>query len=321
MGCTVCQSEDQPESALSRLIRLGLRAALGFDLVHAWRNRRGIFAAQVVWTHTESQALAILTLMRFRRSRNNPKLIAQSVWLMDDWSTYSAVRRTLYRGLLARADALTVHSTSALRQLKLIFPFSRCEFVRYGIRADQSLDRTFRPMHDPLRILTLGNDRHRDWRTFVDTVRSSPEIEARMVTRTDVSELVRDASNVTLVTPANNDGLMSLYDWADIVVVCLVDNLHASGITVIQEAVLFGIPVICSDTGDLRSYFTPDEVLYVEPQDVAALKKAIAYASRDQAASRDRSMRALARMKEGNINSRSFVAQHVQLSRELLGRS
>jgi hypothetical protein len=36
MGCVVEQSEDDPESSLTRLVRLSVRAALGFDLLHAW---------------------------------------------------------------------------------------------------------------------------------------------------------------------------------------------------------------------------------------------------------------------------------------------
>jgi hypothetical protein len=30
-----------------------LRRIVGFDLIHAWRNRKGLFAADIVWTHTE----------------------------------------------------------------------------------------------------------------------------------------------------------------------------------------------------------------------------------------------------------------------------
>lgn len=318
MGCNISQSEDHPENALSRLVRLGLRAILGFDILHAWRNRHGIFGAEVVWTHTESQALAILLLMRFRGGKNHPKLIAQTIWTMDDWPSYSAVRRSFYKSLLGRADLLTVHSTSALRQLRQIFPHSRTEFVRYGIRADKSLEKTIHPMHWPIRVLTLGNDRHRDWQTFVAAIRDQAEIEARMVTRTDVSRLIKGVKNLVLTIPAGNQELISLYEWTDLVVVCLTDNLHASGITVIQEAVLFGVPVICSDTGDLRSYFTDEEVSYVPPQDPDALTNAILLAATDQQAFQKRSGRALVRMKDGDINSRGFVAHHVRMSRELL---
>ena len=82
-GCAVEYSEDCQEGALRAAFRLGVRLLLGFDLVHAWHNRRGIYSAEIVWTGTESQYLAILLLLRCRRRRNRPKVIAQNVWLLD----------------------------------------------------------------------------------------------------------------------------------------------------------------------------------------------------------------------------------------------
>ncbi len=55
-----------------------------------------------------------------------------------------------------------------------------------------------------------------------------------------------------------------MFDWADLVVVPLKPNLHASGITVIEEAVILGLPVICSHAGGLEAYFSAEEVFYVE---------------------------------------------------------
>ena len=85
MGCAVTHSQDKKETAPERLFRLGIRVLLGFDLIHAWRNFDGIRNADVVWTHTESQFLAILLLLRNTPRHRRPKLIAQSVWLFDQW--------------------------------------------------------------------------------------------------------------------------------------------------------------------------------------------------------------------------------------------
>lgn len=318
MGCIISQSEDRPERLPGRLIRLGLRKILGFDLLHAWRNRHGILSSEVVWTHTESQSLAVLALFRIFGRTKKTRLIAQTIWLADDWNSYSAPRRSLYRGLLRRADVLTVHSNSALREMKRIFPDTRSELVRYGIRADQAFDRPFRPMNHPIRVLALGNDRHRDWPTLVAALRGCAVMEARIITRADVARLVAGIENVTVAQPANNRALKEMYSWADVVVVPLTENLHASGITVIQEAVLFGVPVVCSDCGDLRSYFPAEELQYVAPHDPEALRDAILQCGNDDKGTEERAKRALDRMKHGNINSYSFVEQHVKLSRELL---
>jgi glycosyltransferase involved in cell wall biosynthesis len=106
-------------------------------------------------------------------------------------------------------------------------------------------------------------------------------------------------------------------NWADIIVVCLVENLHASGITVIEEAVLCGVPVIATDAGGLRSYFSPEEITYVPPKDPQALRSAIDLLSANDEMRQGKAKRALARMKDGDVNSRSFVARHVELSNDL----
>ena len=47
-GCAIEYSEDRRENPIGRLFRLGVRWFLGFDLIHAWHNRRGICAAEIV---------------------------------------------------------------------------------------------------------------------------------------------------------------------------------------------------------------------------------------------------------------------------------
>src|SRR5262245_52309491 len=64
-GCTVVYSRGNRAEALpEKSLRLGLRALLGFDLVHAWRNRDRILASDVVWTHTEAQHMGVLAVLR-----------------------------------------------------------------------------------------------------------------------------------------------------------------------------------------------------------------------------------------------------------------
>ena len=66
-GCIVTYSEDTPEGPFRRLVRLGLRKTLGFDMIHAWRNRDGLRDAHVIWTHTELESLAALAFLLMRR--------------------------------------------------------------------------------------------------------------------------------------------------------------------------------------------------------------------------------------------------------------
>jgi glycosyltransferase involved in cell wall biosynthesis len=319
MGCIVEQSEDIPEGPIKRLLRLGVRVLLGFDFVHAWSNRKGILAADVVWTHTESQALAVLMLMRLYNSPGHrPAVIAQTIWVMDSWETYSALRRSIYCGLLRHADTLTFHSLSATDKAKKLFPATPIELVKYGIRADQPLETIERPTHLPIHILSMGTDRHRDWPTLIQAVQNHARYEAKVATRAKIDDLLALAKNVARVRATNNDQLMELMQWADLVVVPLVDNLHASGITVIEEAVLCGIPVIATDAGGLRSYFSADEITYVPVNDSQALRFAIDHLMADDDLRQGKARRALERMKSGDLNSRSFVARHVEISNSIL---
>ena len=319
MGCVVEQSEDQPESSVSRWLRLAVRAVLGFDLIHAWRNRRPMFAADVVWTHTESQALAVLLIRQCNPGvAKRVKVLAQTVWLIDSWESYSPLRRAFYRILIRNADVLTFHSASAVARARELFPSVQVELVKYGIRADQSLAVIDRAEHAPIRLLAMGNDRHRDWPTLIAAIRNRPGYLAKLVTEAKIDGLLKDVENAVLERSSTSDELLALLNWADCVIVPLMDNYHASGLTVIQEAVLCGIPVICTDAGGLHSYFSPDEMTYVPLKDPSAIHGAIDGLFADADARRSKASRALMRMKEGDVNSRSFVARHVELSKRLL---
>ena len=59
---------------------------------------------------------------------------------------------------------------------------------------------------------------------------------------------------------ATAEEVRTLHQWADLVVVPLKPNLHASGLTVVFESISCGVPLICTDTGGLRAYFSQDEL-------------------------------------------------------------
>lgn len=315
MGCTVHRSEDTPEGKYKRLLRMGLRRLLGFDMLHTWTNRRGILAADVVWTHTEMEFLAVLLLFRIH-PKPHPKLIAQSVWLMDEWDRFSALRRQIYRALLSRADVLTF--LSPLNRLKAQNTFTNrpTTFVCFGIWSNQDLYQPRTQVHKPLRILTVGNDRHRDWKTFIAAFRNDPRYVAKMVVSRNAPDLSL-IDNISRERPKTNAELFAFFRWADVMVVPLSTNLHASGITAIEEAILFGIPVICSDAGGLRAYFTDKEVYFVPCRDPVALKEAADEFSRNSTLGHTMAARALVKVRE-SLNSFTYVHAHVKLSRQLL---
>jgi glycosyltransferase involved in cell wall biosynthesis len=319
-GCEVSYSHDHPEAKLARLARLGLRALLGFDLVHALRNRIGIMGADAVWTHTESQNLSVLAVLRFetwRRAQPRPVVIAQCVWLFDRLARFEP-RARLWQALLRDADVITVHSSENLAIARRMFPDQRVELVRYGICTDGMLPARVRRNAQPLRIIAVGNDRHRDWPTLMAAVREQPWCELRIVSQTAPRSLAQAASNVEVSRVAHNDALKAAYEWADVAVVALKPNLHASGLTAIQEATVRGLPVVASDAGGLRAYFSDEELLFARGGDPEALRACLQACMNAPEQARLRTQRAQHKLENGGINSVTFVRRHVELSRELL---
>jgi glycosyltransferase involved in cell wall biosynthesis len=318
MGCSVTHSQDKSESAPEKLFRLAIRVLLGFDLIHAWRNVDGIRSADVVWTHTESQFLAILLLLRNTPRDRRPKLIAQSVWLFDQWHKLPVLKRWFLSKLMRQADILTVLSPKNLVVAKQLFPQVRSELVLFGIAADRKVEPDLRPTKKTLNIVSLGNDVHRDWDLLIAAVAKQPGWILKIASQKVKPSSIGDATNVEIVDLKTNDDLFALYQWADMLALAIKPNLHASGITVIEEAAVLGVPIICSDIGGLRAYFSDGEVRFVPPQEVNALRSAIQELANDPGTRLALAQKAQARMGPTELSSESYVRRHVEISRELL---
>ena len=81
-------------------VRRALAARLGTDVVHAWRNRALLGSADVVWTHTEREHLAVGLVRATLPRRRRPAVLAQSVWLWGRWDALGRARRRRCAGVL-----------------------------------------------------------------------------------------------------------------------------------------------------------------------------------------------------------------------------
>jgi glycosyltransferase involved in cell wall biosynthesis len=311
-------SEDVNESRITRFIRLALRRALGFDLLHAWRNRLGLHEADIVWTHTELEHLGVLLLWCLTNPISRPRLIAQSVWLYDRWSEYSPPKRWLYKTLLAKADILTVLSPDNLIRARQLFPNKPVEFVRFGIDSSAITPAVKRIRHKPLRVLSLGRDMHRDWDTLIQAIKPCGDWHLRIAATQNTPRLAAQPGRIELIKATTAREIFDLYGWADIVVLPLRANMHASGITVLAEAALSGIPVIASDTGGLRSYFSSREVKYVAVGDFLALRHAIRALADDDDLRFRLACAAQERILSDDLSSKAYAMRHREISDRLL---
>jgi glycosyltransferase involved in cell wall biosynthesis len=311
-------SEDANESRATRFVRLALRRALGFDLWHAWRNRVGLHEADIVWTHTELEHLGVLLLWCYTNPVSRPRLIAQSVWLYDRWNDFSAPKRWLYKTLLAKADMLTVLSPENLVRARELFPDKPAEFVRFGIDSGAITPAVKRSRHKPLRVLSLGRDMHRDWDTLIQAIKPCGDWHLRIAATQNAPRLAAEPGKIELIKATTAREVFDLYAWADIVVLPLRANMHASGITVLAEAALSGVPVVATDTGGLRSYFSGREVKYVPVGDFLALRHAIRALADDDDLRFRLACAAQERILSDDLSSRSYAMRHRELSDRLL---
>lgn len=317
MGCHVTFSRSKKENKLEKFFRLGVRAVLGADLVHAWRNRRAIADAEIVWTHTESQYLAVAMVGALLRKR--VRLIGQSVWLIDSWHKLTPPKKAFIRWLVSRVDVLTFHSPDNTERAKALFPNANVRLVKFGIPSEAPHAPVARGAAQAVNILALGNDRHRDWKTLIDAVSAMPNARLKILSGSVPKALAKSGGNVEVTRARSNEELHKAFAEATLVCVPLKPNLHASGLTVVQEAILSGVPVVATDVGGLSAYFSADEVRYVPVGDASALRAALQEIAGDPAQAFERASRAQARMSDlERLGAQAYIRKHVELSREIL---
>jgi glycosyltransferase involved in cell wall biosynthesis len=314
-------SQDAKESKPVRLVRRALKTLLGFDLIHTLRNRDEMLRSDVIWTHTEQEWLsaALMLLMNGKR-QTQPLLLAQSVWLIDKWPNYGLLRRWFYRKLIARADLLTTLARDNAELCREYFGRDATQLF-YGLNTRDfpvQQPKAWQP-DTPLRIAAIGNDRDRDWETLIKAVGNDPRFAVRLATRRRIPRALRSL-NVQVAPAAGLKKQRELYDWADVVVVPLRPNTHASGITVMLEAAAVGKPMVVTNVGGLPDYFSARAAAYVPPFDADALREALLglIASPDKAL--QQAQAASMQLVSRDHTTQHYAQQHVKLTRDLLRR-
>ncbi|HEY0834834.1 MAG TPA: glycosyltransferase [Azospirillum sp.] len=325
-GFAVRFSEDRREGPVGRFLRRAVNRVVGCDILHALHNRHRILGADVVWTHSEREAAAVALLVALWSALTlgqgrAPQLVTRIVWLLDDWGRMGWWRRTLYRRLLGRATiAMISHRETDVRAL---LPDASPQRVPWGIDLDAFLG--VRPegggaVHDPVRVLSVGNDEHRDWEALFGAFAGDRRYALRVLTprRLRVPE---GAGNVELRKARGAEDVKEGYAWADVVVLPLRHNLHISGITVLMEAAAAGVPIVATRQPDLDEYLGDDEVLYVADNDPATLRAAVDALAADPARRRRMADAARRRMVDGGHRRETYVRHCAAVCRSALERA
>jgi glycosyltransferase involved in cell wall biosynthesis len=307
-------SLDHAEPRAGAYVRRAITRLLGFDLVHAWRNRRAIAEAHVVWTHTEREHLALALLKRGRVLPPRVRVIGQSVWLWDRWPHISPLRRFFYRWLLSVVEVHTTHSrqnaTIGERQLG-----RRVYAVPYGTHQLTMLGSHAAPDSDRVRVVAPGNDAHRDWSTLAAAARQDPRLVITVLSKRAPRQIFDGLANVTIQAAGSAEEVLRAYANADVVAVPLRPNHHASGITVALEALNLGRPLVVSRTGGIDQYLG-SHATYVQPENAEALAAAL----RDAATGFSDESRTAGRCRvtQAGLTDRDYADRHVLLTWALI---
>jgi glycosyltransferase involved in cell wall biosynthesis len=252
-GWTLEFSEDQAESAPAKFVRRLVLRAFGFDVIHVLRQKARFKSADVIWTHTEHMHLAYSLVSLF--SRSLPPAICQSVWLPELISDGRGFKMLLARLLIRRGAVNVVQSLGNAALLKKTAPEVQCIYVPFGISSEpfSALAMSSPPNARRLRVLAVGNDRHRDWLTLIDAVDGLTDIaEMRILSRSAMPRELPE--NVEVKSARGLAAIQDSYAWADVVCLPLRQNSHASGITVALEAIYSSTPLIMTNVGGLGDY-------------------------------------------------------------------
>ncbi|MFL9855711.1 glycosyltransferase [Paraburkholderia madseniana] len=315
-------SQDARENKPVRLLRRALKAALGFDFIHTWRNRDEMLRSDVIWTHTEqewlSAALMLLLSGRKAGADASPLLLAQSVWLLDKWPSYGILRSWVYRKLMARADQLTTLATENAELCQRYFNRDAKPLL-YGLNTQDFPVKTpteWTP-HTPIRIAAIGNDRDRDWETLIKAFGNDARYAVKLATRRRIPASLR-APNVEIALFSGIKKQHELYDWADVIVVPLRPNSHASGITVMLEAAAVGKPMVVTNVGALQDYFSAGEAAYIPPFNPQALREAVDQLAASPADALRQAQAAAAGLLSRDLTTQNYAMQHVRITQEML---
>lgn len=270
-------SHNPPESGLFRFLRRGLAFALGFDVVHAFHNRRAIEDADVVITHTEHEHLAIAVL-KILGLVGDAKIVGQSIWLWDDWGRLGPLKRVVYRRLLREVVVHTTHSpvNAAFGSERLGTPV---HLVPYGAHVPKGLE-TFEfsepPASGTIDVIAPGSDRHRDWRTLVEAARRDPDLRVTIVSRRLRARLLarRCPERVTARRAVSFEEVQQRMRANAVVAIPLKPNMHVSGLSVLFEGLLAHRPVAMTRTGGAE-FYGAEHVDWAVPGDPDSLIAAI----------------------------------------------
>ncbi|GAB3217297.1 glycosyltransferase [Kineococcus gypseus] len=308
----VAYATSRPEGPLGRTVRAGLKYLVGFDLVHAWDNRRAVRDADVVWTHTEKEHLALSALKLLGVLPTGKPVVAQSVWLWGWLPAARGPRRALTLRLLRLNQVHTVLAEDGARIGTRVLG-RPVHVVPYGVTpAEPAGPRTPRPR--PV-VIAPGNDKDRDWETLGRAARLCPEVDFVVLSRRAAAQHLASLPNVQVRQAADHSAMEREYAACDAVVVPVRPNPHASGATTVLQAIGIERPVVATRVGGIELY-GGETAFYCATGDAESLASAVREAL--ERGDVEHCRRGREDMLARGLTEEDYALRHVLLTEDLL---
>ena len=234
----------------------------GIDLPHALINLRRMRRADVIWTVLDWEWLAASLLQRVGLLQKKP-IIGNCVFLAENFKRERWLRRKIWPLLMTKSVYLTMHSQRAIDAMKEVLPSANFHLVHFGISTRAFPVTPIKleaVVQRPIRVYSIGDDPGRDWGCMLAAFGNDPRFEIRITCRWLEQTLTCKYDNLVIPRGVTVDDQLTLYNWADVVVVPMIHNLY-SGVTVMCEAAAIGRPLVATMSGGATTYFDAGEVM------------------------------------------------------------
>lgn len=264
-------------SLVSAVLR-AIRRFLGVDIASAIAVHKAVANQRIdaLYGHSEIEYLgaALGLFLTSDKTRAKPVLVGQTIWQFSDRGMRSRLLYWMERPLFNAVDLFVYNSRANLRLGHRLMPEKEHVFVPFGV---SSVFQTDHAMTDRTRsfILSVGNDRARDWKTLLQAIAYLPDSVVSSV-RIAATPCDTNDARVEFRRTDELEELLDLYRNASLTVICTKKNAYASGITTLMEAAGAGSPIVATYGGGLEDYFCDGkEALLVEPENPTALSDGI----------------------------------------------
>lgn len=250
---------DEPRSRLGVKCRDVMDHRIGYTVSRLLRSASVIGRADFVLAIFESEAIAASSL-RSRGVLRKP-VVVLICWLVDELRRMTASERERSLARFAGVDLFITLSRSQIDELE-----------SYGVRRDRLAAIPFgcapelfpvSDRRDPGRVVAIGVDRGRDFRTLVDGVRGTA-IQVDLYTLPAVAANLDLPSNVTYRGMVPFDEYRQVVANAGVVAVPTHVTAYPTGQSVALEAAASGAAVAVTRTPAMCEYFSEEQAAFVE---------------------------------------------------------